>query len=385
LFLIGTFGALPQVVRINNVPAIVSAGEKGSMSKTKLFLFSLIAITLMFSLLELAARVFLSFNMRSGRFLLYGLVDTEKEKLRIIRGPNGRMLYCEGIPSQDKRNPVNSLGFRGEEIRKEKGTIIRVVCLGSSTTYGTGLDYDETYPKLLQDKLHGMFGEGRFEVINAGQPGLRLMHIIELVKNKIIPLSPDIVILMNLNNNLEAPGFSFVGINEENGAGWISKVKSRMVKRLALGSIVHGAVVHFIGSPVAQFFRHFDWQGFSKALLSPDNIWQARYEKNCHALIESLRRDNPGTRIILADEAFNYDLYPPMAAPYERAREILRRVSFSAGNVRFLSVHPAIASACQAGEKVWQDPAWDPLHLSRRGNEILADLTAKEISSILQD
>jgi len=81
------------------------------MSKTKLFLFSLIAITLMFSLLELAARVFLSLTMRSGRFLLYGLVDTEKEKHRIIRGPDGRMLYSEVLPTWDKRNPVNSLGF----------------------------------------------------------------------------------------------------------------------------------------------------------------------------------------------------------------------------------------------------------------------------------
>jgi lysophospholipase L1-like esterase len=74
-----------------------------------------------------------------------------------------------------------------------------------------------------------------------------------------------------------------------------------------------------------------------------------------------------------------------MAAPYERAKEILRRVSLASGNVRFLSVHPEVVSAYRRGEKIWQEPAWDPLHLSRRGNEILADLTAKEISSILQD
>jgi len=61
---------------------------------------------------------------------------------------------------------------------------------GSSTTYGTGLDYDETYPKLLQDRLRSTGGEDRFEVINAGQPGMHLMNIIELVKTKIIPCLP---------------------------------------------------------------------------------------------------------------------------------------------------------------------------------------------------
>jgi lysophospholipase L1-like esterase len=353
------------------------------MTRTRLFLFCLIATLAAFALLEMSARALLSLQMRSGRFLLYGMVDTEKEKHRIIRGPDGRMLYCEGIPSWDNRNPVNRLGFRGGEVKKEKGSTIRIVCLGSSTTYGTGLDYEDTYPKLLQDELCGAFGEGRVEVINAGQPGLQLAHIIALVKDKVIPLAPDIVILMNINNNLDAPGFSFVGINEERGSGRMLTLKRHLVRRLALGFLVNEAITGIIGNPVAAFFGQFDWQGFSKALLAPDNVWQAAYEKNCHVLTHQLQSRNPATQIILVDEAFNFDMYPAMAAPYEKAKEILHRVSISSGRVRFLSVHQDIVSACRRGEPIWQEPAWDPLHLSRRGNEILADRLAKEIAGII--
>ncbi len=355
------------------------------MSKTKLFLFSLVAVALMFSLLELAARVVLSCKMRSSRYLLYGVADTGKEKIRIIKGSNGRMLYCEGVPSPHRRNPVNRLGFRGGEVKPEKGKAIRIVCLGSSTTYGTGLDYDETYPKLLQDKLNRRFGKDRFEVVNAGQPGLNLTHIVELVKHKVITLSPDMVILMNLNNNLAAPGFSFVGINLEQGAGWNSKVKNYMVKHLALGSLVCDAMANFIGSPVARFFRRFDWQGFAGALMSPDNIWQANYEESARTIIDLLVRHNPGVRILIMDEVFNYDMYPSMDQPYARAQEILRRACLASKNARMLSGRSAIISAYHRGEPVWQNPSWDPLHLSGRGNEILADLLAKEIAGMVNN
>ena len=340
---------------------------------------------LSFFLLEMSARVFLSLKMRSSRFLLYGLVDTEKEKHRIIRGPNGQMLYCEGVPSHDKRNPVNSLGFRGGEIKKEKGDTIRIVCLGSSTTYGTGLDYDETYPKILQDKLHSMFGEDRFEVINAGQPGLQLLNVIALTKDKIVHLSPDIVILMNVNNNFAAPGFSFLGIRAESDSTVNSKFKNHIVKHLALGFVLDDAIINVIERPIARFFKQFDWQGFSKALMSPDTIWQAKYEEHCHTLIDRLLKSNPRVRIILVDEAFDYDKYPAMEVPYEKAKEILRRVGLASKNVKLLSVRPAIINASHKGEKVWQEPSWDPLHLSKRGNEILADLLVKEISKIVKD
>ncbi len=61
----------------------------------------------------------------------------------------------------------NSLGYRGDEFEpnKEVGTI-RIVTIGGSTTYGVGVNNEDTWPFQLEQEL----GEP-FEVINLGIPG----------------------------------------------------------------------------------------------------------------------------------------------------------------------------------------------------------------------
>lgn len=61
----------------------------------------------------------------------------------------------------------NSHGFRGAEfdLKKPAGKT-RIVTLGGSTTYGVGVNNEETWPYLLQQQLGS-----DFEVINMGVPG----------------------------------------------------------------------------------------------------------------------------------------------------------------------------------------------------------------------
>jgi lysophospholipase L1-like esterase len=351
-------------------------------SKIKLILFSLIATVLFFFFLETSARLFLAMKEQSLSFILYGFTDTRKEKLRVITGQDGKMLYVKTVPSTNRLNPVNRLGFRGREIRERKDGTVRIICLGSSTTYGTGLDYDETYPKLLQDKLDRKFGENHFEVINAGQPGLTLSHIIALAKNEIIRLNPDLVILMNINNNFAAPGFNFVGIGAEKDSTLILKLKKYLVKYLALGFVADEALKSFIDRPEVRFFKHFDWQAFSRALMSPHNIWQAKFKQNLDQLMEILFESNPSLQVILLEEACNYADYPVMEPPFERAKEMLKKVSCSHRNIHTLSVQETLLDAAKRGEKVWQEPWWDPLHLSKRGNDIVADTLGRYLSAM---
>ncbi len=106
-------------------------------------------------------------------------------------------------PGEDVYWSSNSYGFRGPEfsIRKSPG-VIRIVCLGASTTVGMQRD-DETYPHYLQLALNRLMPTQPIEVINAGHYGYAVEDSLALLKQKVLPLKPDILIFYEANNNID--------------------------------------------------------------------------------------------------------------------------------------------------------------------------------------
>lgn len=68
----------------------------------------------------------------------------------------------------------------------------RVVCLGGSSTYGTTVSNEDSYPRLLQTELTRDIGQG-VEVINAGLGGYSTPNLIALLSLKIVHLKPQVV------------------------------------------------------------------------------------------------------------------------------------------------------------------------------------------------
>jgi lysophospholipase L1-like esterase len=69
----------------------------------------------------------------------------------------------------------NSAGFRTREFRPKRAGVIRVVCIGDSSTFGWGVDDEYTYPSLLEDRLRRQLGK-EVEVFNLGIPGFTSRH-----------------------------------------------------------------------------------------------------------------------------------------------------------------------------------------------------------------
>jgi hypothetical protein len=86
---------------------------------------------------------------------------TMRDRYGIIGRPNGRF----------QRWKINASGFRGPEPRS--GTI-RIVCLGSSETFGIGEDDNREYPRQLEEKLNQALGTRSIEVINLAIFGTNL-------------------------------------------------------------------------------------------------------------------------------------------------------------------------------------------------------------------
>jgi lysophospholipase L1-like esterase len=101
---------------------------------------------------------------------------------------------------------INSLGFRGDEITREKppGTL-RIVCIGDSTTFGIWREapfvmrFTVNYPVALERRLRAG-GDQHVEVINAGVLGYTTAEGLALYLTRILELHPD-VITVRLGNN----------------------------------------------------------------------------------------------------------------------------------------------------------------------------------------
>ena len=137
----------------------------------------------------------------------------------------------ELIPNQQNQSiTINSLGFRGDEFSEEnKSDIYRMFLLGGSTMFGHGATSDKTtIPGYVQelfdnDKSH------QVEVINAGIQGADSFAELDLIKNKILNLSPDMLIIYDGWNDLREQNTSATLHNNWNSMCEIGKENNLQV------------------------------------------------------------------------------------------------------------------------------------------------------------
>jgi lysophospholipase L1-like esterase len=79
---------------------------------------------------------------------------------------------------------------------------IRVVVLGDSVVWGTGLqDFNERWPNRLQVELDNAVGDGVFEVIPVAMMGASTMEQAEILEENIQLLDPDLIVLGLFHND----------------------------------------------------------------------------------------------------------------------------------------------------------------------------------------
>jgi len=91
---------------------------------------------------------------------------------------------------------INSTGFRGKEIPRQKGMAYRLVALGESTTFGVTLKPDDKpWPELLEQMIQQRLKPRRpVEVINAGVPAYSLVQNLYRLRTEILAMQPDMII-----------------------------------------------------------------------------------------------------------------------------------------------------------------------------------------------
>ncbi len=152
---------------------------------------------------EVALRIYLVHFADSRRFLIYASSNMMENRFtQPVIIPHFYLGY-ENTPNYDNGvNRHNSLGFRGKEILKDKSdSTFRIVCIGGSTTYSTGVDdYKQSYPFLLEKALNE-YGV-KAEVINAGVRGYNSLQSYINYITKVEDLNPDMLLVYHAVNDI---------------------------------------------------------------------------------------------------------------------------------------------------------------------------------------
>ena len=113
----------------------------------------------------------------------------------------------ELIPDQSTESiTINSLGFRGDEFSSIKPSdMYRILMVGGSTMFGAGSTSDETtIPGYLQQFLNEKDFGFDIEVINSGIQGADSNTELNLIEQKLVRFSPDLIIIYDGWNDLRA-------------------------------------------------------------------------------------------------------------------------------------------------------------------------------------
>jgi lysophospholipase L1-like esterase len=105
------------------------------------------------------------------------------------------------VPIPASRVAISSQGLRERMVTRPKPTgVRRLLCVGDSTTFGWGVNINQTFCRRLETLL----GAG-WTTINLGVPGYNPSQAVRRFEVHGLPLEPDLVVLLLQSNDYEAP------------------------------------------------------------------------------------------------------------------------------------------------------------------------------------
>ena len=91
---------------------------------------------------------------------------------------------------------INALGFRGPDFEPERRPdSLRVLGLGNSITFGSGLADHETYLAYLEGRLKTVYLGRHVEVLNAAMDGFTIRQYVPFLERVLPRVKPDVVLL----------------------------------------------------------------------------------------------------------------------------------------------------------------------------------------------
>jgi len=163
---------------------------------------------------------------------------------------------------------INAAGFRGKEVSLEKSEgVNRIVVLGDSFTFGMGVNQEHTYPEKLERLLNNC--GFNCEVFNFGVIGYNMWQYLGILKTKILPLKPDMVILGLFADDIPA------SVPPDQKSGLYSK-RNVFEKEGVSGILAHSSLLNLLQNVIALFehkYRYKSGHNYVKAIQDRKKLW----------------------------------------------------------------------------------------------------------------
>ncbi len=99
---------------------------------------------------------------------------------------------------------TNEYGFRDQPTIQKTPNTFRILCIGDSVTFGTGVANHETFPNVLESLLQHRAGNTlKVDVINAGVSAYNIRNIRALLETTITAFQPEAVLYTFVENDLD--------------------------------------------------------------------------------------------------------------------------------------------------------------------------------------
>ncbi len=373
-----------------------TASARGPRAGPVTVLVLVAGVLLLFALGEGVTRVFLA---RYGAPGLHLLVE---DYARLARGDTTRFRFVPDpvLPYRLKPDFVsrpdsagqqtrhNAAGFRADApFPAKRPGVLRIVCLGGSTTYGVGVTANSaTYPAALERFLNGDFRPPAWdaaEVFNLGVGGYTTREVALTLDQYALPLQPDIVLLQSGFNDI-APRFY---ADFEPGYRHFRKKMKNLALNPAARVLLRSRLIT-VAAWAAGMAEPLTLQSRTQYPLPPaaeahGNLARhgpETYRAHLTAMVERIQRE--GIQAWLLTQAHHF--CPAFEAPTEEMR--LLDKAYRRGLIEHNAVQRQVArdTAARLVDLEQAMPPTrthfqDPIHMTEAGNLVKARVIAEQI------
>ncbi|MEW6009194.1 MAG: SGNH/GDSL hydrolase family protein [Candidatus Omnitrophota bacterium] len=282
----------------------------------------------------------------------------------------------------------NSLGFRGQDILKHKEDgVYRIFCLGGSSVYGSKVAWNKSYPYFLNEILKEDFPNRRFEVINAGVPGYTSANLFIQFQFKILPLSPDMIIIYSGFNDIfprlmgiDSPDYSSFNKTWQEVSVFRKILFSSLVCQKTVGRIGERLKLSFLTWPphLHQLIQVRPYQYYLKDYKKNLAVTSSQiFERNILSLIQLAKANNVDVLLVtqaLAPAKKRDALYEALGEGVRQHNSVMVRLA-EREQIPLIELDRLFPPH--------EDMFCDDIHMSAKGNQLRAKIISEKIAQII--
>jgi lysophospholipase L1-like esterase len=192
---------------------------------------------------------------------------------------------------------LNEDGYRGPALRSNT---YRIVCLGSSETFGLYEQNGDEWPRVLERELNQQSGGDRFEVVNAAYPGMSVPSILRRAPYTEQTLHPQLAVIY--------PSFTSY-IEDDNSAPALTPAppESRHHIELRITSIIQTGLKSHLPEQLQTWMREAEIERAEKNHPPMSSVPQPlvdKFQSDLDQLVHALQQGN--TKVILVTHATRF-------------------------------------------------------------------------------